>query len=211
MITRLTTLVLAAVLAVGIAAPAGAEILESSFTIHPTVDDWRRDITVDQFHPDYGQLNSVAISLSGTVAGAFYNENLAPEPSTWSDSLHFALTVDWNDARVIDFGTEYAAQGTLNEYDGAVDFEGPSGNVHTFLLPITGSAIRQDDLAEFVGTDLIHLIVETAADPVLSQSRTGTQLAASRSTVTITFIYNYTPAAVPNQAATWSQVKALYR
>lgn len=211
MITRLTTLVLAAALAAGIVAPAGAEILESSFTIHPTVDDWRRDVTVDQFHPDYGELNSVAISLSGSVAGAFYNENLAAEPSTWSDSLHFAMTVDWLDGRVIDFEADYAAQGELNEYDGAVDFDGPSGDVHTFLLPITGAEIRQDGLEEFVGTDLIHLIVDTTADPVLSQSRTGTQLAASRSTVTITFIYNYTPAAVSNQTATWSRVKALYR
>ncbi|HPF36816.1 MAG TPA: choice-of-anchor E domain-containing protein [Candidatus Krumholzibacteria bacterium] len=208
---RLTHLLLAAALLLGLAAAAGAETLETSFTIWPTVNDWRRDVTVDQFNPDYGQLNSVAISISGTYDGAFYNENLSAQPSTWSDSYHFEMLVSLLDQPLISFDADYAAQGELNEFDGAADFSGPSGDIHPFLLPISGSTIRQGDLSQFIGTTLLHLIVDSGASSVLSQSRTGTQVAASRGAVTITFIYNYTPSAVSAETATWSQVKQLYR
>lgn len=208
---RLTILFLTAVLLSGLVLPAPADTLETSFTIHPTVNDWRRDVTVTPFNPDYGQLNSVAISLNGTIDGAFYNENLAAEPSTWADSFQFLLTVDMEGMQVITFEADYAASGELNEADGVMDFDGPAGDVHPFLLPINVSEIHSEDLAAFVGTDWIHLYVDSGAVPTLSQSRTGTQVAASRSSVTITFIYNYTPMAVSAETATWSEVKRLYR
>lgn len=211
MTTKLTILTLAVVLTVGLVAPAGAEILESSFHIWPTVNDWRRDVTVEQFHPDYGVLNSVSVTLQGRFDGNFHHENQSAEPATWSDSIAFDMTVDWTGGRLIGFDADYAAQGDLNEYDGVLDFGGPSGNVHPFLIPITAGITRQTGLGAFIGTNLIHLDVNAWAEPLVSQSRSGTQGAVSRSSVTITFVYNYTPAAVHNQDATWSQVKSLYR
>lgn len=200
------TLALAAAISLsGVAASAAT--VEFSDTINLTVTNWMLDASVSQFDPSLGTLESVMITLDGSVEGAAKAESLDNARATVT--LDLAAQIVASTSLLGDVANVLpivSTQAGLDAFDGTIDFGGTSG---TDTGTVTGTDSDMGtfvgaDMAEFIGTGDVTIMLEALGQSTGSGAgNLITQFNTSASAeVTVKYTFTEAPvAAVPLPAA----------
>ena len=193
-----------------------AETYEVSALVPQTTTDWSDDLQLDSFDTSLGALTAVHFFVEGRFDGEFFHENQGDTPVWWQDIMTWNLDVSMDRANrpdeVILFDDQVTAAGELLTYDGADDFAGDSGVRHTFHTPISGGiVITGDGVNDFIRDGKVVVHLEARGQANLSMGGSGLFGSKSTCTAKVILTYEYTTDSVANEAASWSQVKALYR
>lgn len=193
-----TTVVVFTLLAVG----AQADTISFSDFVSLAQTNWTSSVTVPQFNPSLGTLDSIEFTLDGHVEGSAGFENKDAEPATITMDLQAMLRLRRPDNSVLVLTIPVVSTiDSVTAWDGTDDYAGTSGKTYTNLSANSSdSAITTSpaDIALFTGTGNITL--PTTANGASTGSGAGNLLlqfstfASAGGTVT----YNYT---VPEPAA----------
>ena len=188
------TMAISLLLALG-ASAAMADEQTVSDAVPSTLTNWSDTLSVPQFDPASGTLQSVEISFDATVDGSAGYESLDGAAATITLELTADVELQRPDTTVLSLLQPLVAQvDNADPFDGTIDFDGPSGGTFPGLTDtlndtqlLTGAA----DLALFTGTGTVDLPVSatgmstgSGAGNLLLQFTTN---ADARLTVTYTF------------------------
>ncbi|MFS4436681.1 choice-of-anchor E domain-containing protein [Paracoccaceae bacterium GXU_MW_L88] len=183
-----------------------AATLSYSDSIDLRTTDWSETLSVPQFDTALGELNSATLTLTGSVNGKAKAESQDTAPSTVTVDLSALISAQTDSlgdiARVVPLVSESAE---LSAYDGTLDFAGTSGfetdrvsGSETATATLTG-----DDLAEFLGTGNIDIILSAAGESQASGSGNLISEFQTSASGTLDIVYDYTeiaPVPLPGAA-----------
>ncbi len=175
-------------------AAAGEQMVMDEVPI--TLTDWSDTLTVPQFDPADGILQSVEVKFDATVAGEAKYESLDAAPTTITIELKAEVELQRPDTSVLSLLAPLVTQvDSADAFDGAIDFDGPSGGTFTGLtatLNDTQVFTSPADLALFTGTGTLDFPVSatgrstaSGAGNLILNFRTD---AGAKLTVTYTFV-----------------------
>ncbi|NET37297.1 MAG: choice-of-anchor E domain-containing protein [Cyanothece sp. SIO1E1] len=178
---------------------ANAASISVSSEIEPTIADFETAVTIDQFNPSLGNLDSLTFELTGIVEAFAGVENLSDAATVITADLNALLQLqDPNGLTLVQTAPAAIASTELLAFDQAIDFAGPSGVVFPILAD-NASNIQTFTLSDgldfspFVGDSTIDLIfladinfpIGSAGDTPLETTTLVT--AAGELTVTFNF------------------------
>jgi collagen type I/II/III/V/XI/XXIV/XXVII alpha len=137
-----------------------------TFTIADATPGWTDDLTVAQFDPTLGTLESVNITLTGNEDASIGAENLDATAALIGATETATLTLTLPDLMgVVSAVSSVTDSLSLGGFDGSQDFAGTSGRIDQGL---TATANGWDELAStqvapFVGTGTVTLPLEAVA------------------------------------------------
>jgi len=145
--------------------------------------NWTNSVTVPQFNPTLGTLQSIQFTLNGRIEGETRVESNDAGPTTVNTSFSASITLTRPDNSVIvvtipiaDFVDNFTA------FDGVLDFAGTSGETRIGLVAVDSDVVVSpppvSDLALFTGFGNITL-------PVMA---TGSSIATGGGNITTNFI-----------------------
>lgn len=161
-------------------------------------------VGVQQFDSSLGTLNSVSISLTGSVSGIFEYESRDNSASTVNMNLSAQVSLATSS-----LGQLIVALPTLMQsfattaFDGDRDFAGTSGGTITGLTSTANesTSLLGGDMSEFVGTGLVNLLVSGTGNSSASGpgnlSQDFTTFAGAQITVTYDYDVAPPPSTVP--------------
>lgn len=166
-------------------------------------------VTLQQFDPALGTLQSIKITLLGTVSGNLQAESLDNSAATLLAQLSTLLTLSRPDSSALVSTTASSSQSfNASAYDGTIDFGGTSGFSSGPLSSSSSNAITltsASDLSLFTGTGSIAALLTalgassvSGAGNIISQIATN---AAGTATIEYTFLTDGVP-----EAATWAMM-----
>lgn len=166
------------------------------------------DISLQQFDPSLGTLNSVTLDLSAVFNYRTRFENQSNGGSTLVKDIDQRLTIGGN---LLDTGNQlYSLTRTVGTYDGTTDYAGTSGfdesasnGLTQIQLVFTGPG-----MAQFVGPASLFLAVSSYADFAASFNGGNASFLNSQDFATTALVtYDYAP--VPLPAAVWLLLSGL--
>jgi hypothetical protein len=167
------------------------------------------DISLQQFDPSLGTLNSVTLELDSVFNYRTRFENRSPgSGSTLDKRIDQRLTIG---GTLLDTGNQlYTLTRTVGSYDGTTDYAGSSGfdesasNGLTHVqLVLTGL-----DMSQFVGPASLYLAVTSYADFAASFNGGNASFLNAQDFATSAHVtYDYSP--VPLPAAVWLLLSGL--
>ncbi len=197
---RVLSVLVAAIAGVGTAHGA---MVSYSASIPPTSTDWTSSVSIPQFDPVLGTLDSVDIELRGEVSGNIQFESLDAANSTVTTSLSASIILMRPDLTVMASAAPFVSHvDPVSAFDGAIDFDGLSGraylNQSASALAGVSATSPSPDLALFTGTGTVSLPV--TATGVAAADGAGNLLVAflTQASANVSVIYNYT---VPEPAS----------
>lgn len=182
---------------------ANAEQLIVNDTISVTVTDWSDSLTIPQFNPALGTLQSVKIVLNGHVEGSAAYESLDNDPALVNLDLVAEIILTRPDASVLVSVLPLAnVSENAGAFDGAIDFDGDSGSTFDGL-----SADEMDmttlnspaDLLLFTGLGNVLLPISANGQSAATGPGNITQLFSTSAGADVQVTYTY--AAVPEPAS----------
>jgi hypothetical protein len=196
--------VLSAATLVGFAAQAAVETFNA--TLSPTMTDFNGSLSIQQFNPALGTLQSVTITAAGTGQFTQYYQNLSTSSSgtvSISQSLDLTLSLASLGTLIPDLNVSSGTQTyTLTPYVGPPLFTGTSGGSQTYNDGnSTTINLGSSSLSPFVG--LGSALFGVAANATGNSSNNTGNFIVGWSTLAgldLTVSYNYL--AVP-EPATW--------
>jgi hypothetical protein len=166
--------------------------------------NWNKTVSVSQFNPSLGTLDSVLISLQGTVAGSAKFESRDHGPTTVTMSLQAQVTLSWpNQNNLVVALPLVQTVDNVTVFDGTTDFGGSSGRTYDNLSGSkTESALLSPptptDLAVFLGTGTVTLPVKAEAQSFGTGAGNLIQWFMTDAGADVTVTYDYR---VPEPAA----------
>jgi hypothetical protein len=164
-----------------------------------------------------GELVAVHFSVAGHFSGSVRHENLDSAGTYYNDlmnwTLYVALVSSPRNSSLISFDDTLLIAGTLESFDGLMDYDGESGAERLLNTPITGGIVIQGEYAlDFIGMGTVAIRVTASGTADLNMGGlAGLSQSTSACAATVTIIYEYALAPIINEAATWGDVKTLYR
>jgi len=150
--------------------PAFSATISYSGSVPVTETDWADSVSITQFNPALGTLNSVQIDLDAHVEGSAKFEHRGNKPATVLMYLWANVEVQRPDTSLLVGASPIQTTiDSVTKFDGTVDFGGTSGRTHDGLSGNqSNSTVTSDaaDLALFIGTGSIVL-------PVLANAASG--------------------------------------
>lgn len=161
--TVLTVLIL-----FGAAPTVQAATLSYSDSIPVGLTDWSDTVTIPQFDPALGTLDSIEFKLTGVVEGLAFYESLEPEPKAVEMTLSAHLSLMRPDlSLIVDVSPSNTVMELAAGYDGTEDFDGPSGSTFVmFSAPTMATTVSPppaSDLTLFTGVGTVDLPVTAFA------------------------------------------------
>ncbi len=161
-------------------------------------------LTFPQFDPALGTLQSVTVAITGELAGSSQVENLDPNgPTTSTLDLGAAISVDGDPGGgTITVGTNPISSNTvtLDPFDGAVDFAGPSGasflnlsSTETSSQTITDAGV----LVAYTGSGNVTLDAAATANSFAIGGGNVAALFDTDAGASVTVTYTFQAAAAP--------------
>ncbi len=192
-IAGIAAMVMATSLLFGVgAAAAGDQMFMDDVPV--TLTDWSDTLTVPQFDPATGILQSVEVSFDATVDGEAKYESLDGAPTTITLELKANVELQRPDLTKSLLAPLVTQVDNADAFDGVIDFDGPSGGTFpglTATLNDTQLLTAPADLALFTGSGTVDFPV--SAEGRSTASGAGNLLlnfttkAAAKLTVTYTF------------------------
>jgi len=148
-------------------AVVAATVVKTATTGALSETDWTKLLSVQQFDPSLGVLQSVEIKLTGHFVGDLAFENKNVNPATVTMTLSALINLERPDTSVIvGVNPTLTSTDAVEAFDGNFDWGGASGRTHADLsqdgtATITTTAAA--DLALFTGIGSISLPVTAAA------------------------------------------------
>ncbi|MDH3730404.1 MAG: choice-of-anchor E domain-containing protein [Acidimicrobiia bacterium] len=195
-------LVLVSVFAVMGSAPAHAAEVSFSDTIPIQNTNWNQTVTIMQFDPAQGTLQSVEVTITGELFGSSQVENLDPGgPTTSTLDLGAAISVDGDPgAGSITISTNPTSSNTvtLAAFDGLIDFGGASGATFADLSASETQSQTITDagvLAGYTGTGTVSLDASGIANSFTIGGGNIAALFDTDAGATVTVRYTFQPLA----------------
>jgi len=190
-----------AILTVGV---ARANVISYSTTTGLLPTDWSAPLSFSQFDPALGTLTQVQVSLDSSSFVDVAAENLAAMPGSVAFNDAVGVTVDGLGLTPL-FTLSLVAVGQQNfgPFDGTVDFAGTSG----FTWPTIQTDGSLSDtwtsgFGAFSGLSVLGFLASSTATNTLSGSAGVISSLDTDSCATLTVVYTYTPANVPDSLST---------
>jgi hypothetical protein len=189
----------AIVVVVCVAGTASADFVTYNDAIPLSTTNWSNSVTVPQFNPALGILDSIDFSLAGHVEGDASYESLDASPATVTLELAAEIELQRPDNSVI-VVTLPLVQAVENAaaFDGTIDFDGPSGGSFADLsgdqteMATLGPPVSPSDLAIFVGVGNVSLPVEAMGASTGSGAGNLILQFHTSASAEVTVRYNYT-------------------
>jgi hypothetical protein len=163
-------------------------------------------ISVQQFDPSLGALQSVTIEVTGTGNFTQYYQNISTgsgDTIAISQTLNLALQL--GSEAILDLSQVNQHNYVVSAWNGSPPFyAGTAGGTQSYAVTAAGHATLTSptDLAEFSGSGLTDLLLSALANASATDSNGGNFFGGSAVTAgaNVTVAYNYS--AVP-ESATW--------
>lgn len=195
------TLLLSLTLLAGLQLQAATVSFTQSIASSPI--DWDSFLTLPQFDPSLGTLNSVTLTVDGSVTTSMKVESINAQPVTITSQRSAEITVKRADNSVL-FTLTPTATETFNAaaYDGVLDFGGTSG--HDFgtqlVTDSTTYSVLPADFALFTGLGSTSLGIHAEGTSQFTGSASLAALILTSVGANATVTYDYTAAPVPEPA-----------
>lgn len=196
----MTKLVLASVAALGLsAAAASAATIEFSDSVSLQSTNWAETLSVTQFDSGLGTLNSVMVTLEGSVEGEANAESLDAAPATIT--LDISALIEASTAALGNIGTVLPVVSEIfnaSAADGVIDFGGTAG-IMTGLLSASdtdSSTFTGADMAEFIGGGDVSINVDASGESAGTGAGNLIQQFLTSAEATVTVKYDYDAAVV---------------
>lgn len=158
-------------------------------------------VSIAQFDSALGTLESVTVTVNAGFEGKTFGENMNPNaPAEYTAQLTYQVGVTGpNGFPIVDVTGFIADAGTLNAFDGLLDFAGVSGftRFQNDARSAVNSFTEAADLASFTGAGWVSFLVDATASSSVSGSSglialgTGARAWAD---VEVTYTYTAVPA-----------------
>ena len=169
-------------------------------------------LTVPAFPYSECGLTGAQVTLEVTVDGQFYGENTGsclPSGCAWADTNDVWLVLNDLNGTALNRQYRYAASGTLQGYDGVMDFGGPSGYTSPYSWAAFSSfGMTYPNLALF--SNPVSVPIDTDAFSRLHNPGNGTYGVSTYITASLCVTYSY-ECVIGVQPSPWARVKGLYR
>jgi hypothetical protein len=179
------------------AVSARASTISYTDTISIQRTTWASSVSVPQFDPALGTLDSIQFSLTGYVTGAARFESGDSEPATVEMTLNAKITLLKPDlTTLIVVPPLVQTSDNVSAFDGVLDFAGTSGRSYDNLSAQQSdtnflSSPSQADLTAFVGTG--NVVLPVTAEGISHGSGAGnlTLLFLTNAGATVSVEYDY--------------------
>lgn len=179
---------------------ASAAVISFNDSIASTITNWSNFLSLSQFNPSLGTLNSITFNYGGTINSAFKVESLDNAPSTVSANTGGSLVFGVPLSNTVSISA--SASQALGAFDGTIDFGGTSG-FDFGIVPGSGSASLTllSGMAPYIGLGTYSISVSALGSS--NASGPGNVVAQVNTTgaANIGVIYDYTPTSVPEPAS----------
>lgn len=194
---------------------AYAAIFETTASVPETSGNWDEYVYIEPFNTELGELSAVHFDVEGRFNGQVRHENRTVDPCDYYDHLerflYVTMDLEAHSDALISFDDSVNLTGSLNPFDGVIDFDGQSGVTHQVYTPITGGiVIRMPYAIDFIGNHLLQVRLVSRSEVGLDLGARGVSEGESTCAAEVTVTYEFIPAAVINEDATWGEVKTLY-
>ena len=157
--------------------------------------NWSNTVTINQFDPALGILQSVEFQLTGGIFGSASIESLDAQPSTVTTDYQAAITLTRPDLSVLVVAVpNQNFVDMLTAFDGTIDFGGTSGITHANISVQDmqqATSSTPADLALFTGPGTIILPVDAAGSSTASGSGNLITQFLTDAEASVTVCYNY--------------------
>lgn len=154
--------------------------------------NWAQAIALPKFNPSMGSLQSVLLTLVGTVGGSAGFENTDPQAATIVTSRqgNFALTRP--NGSSLTLTSSVTTTDSVTGYDGNLNFGGTSGKTYSNLwgTGTASAAMTATEIPNFLGLGSISIPVAVLA--TASASGSGNLLAQFNTNATADVLVTYT-------------------
>ncbi len=187
---------IAIALLLGIAVPgAHASTISFSDSIPITDTDWSSSVSIPQFNPHLGVLQSVDISLTGTIDSSITVENTSKRARTISVTLTDNLALTGPTASTsLALTSNISTSDALTAFDTHKDFLGTDSASHpglTNTVSNSSSTSAPADLALFTGFGNIVMPVNAGGSSLVSAASNVRTDLVNQSGVTVDVTYSY--------------------
>jgi len=187
--------------------------LSYTASVAQATTDWNTNVSITQFNPALGTLNSVKFEVTGTVSASNGYENTSTNSGTSVNYSYSSVITLFRPDNSTIAGVTYSASGTqsLGVFDGTVDFGGTSGYTYYHNSSTTATHTSPPpaaDLTLFTGTSSVTLPV--SADATYSDNAGGnvSTSVSSEASATIKVTYDYEAIPEPSSLASFFSVAA---
>jgi hypothetical protein len=129
---------------------ANAETIKSCESIPADYVDWNSSVTLPKFDPDMGTLKKVDLECMIDLSQGIELENKNPSPAKFKVSVLGELNVMLPSSQNVSIKVNHSSHGNVSGYDGAVDYEGPSGVNSSYSIPIDAEFKSISNLKDFL-------------------------------------------------------------
>ncbi len=164
--------------------------------------NWNSSITVPQFNPTLGNLQSIQFTLSGRIEGSANIESLDAGPTTVNTSFSASITLTRPDNSVIVVTIPIANfSDSVTGFDGLIDFLGTSGESHPGIIAtdsdVAVSPPPVSDLALFTGFGNVTLPVVALGNSIATGSGNVVTQFMTMAQASCEVCYTYTTNTLP--------------
>jgi hypothetical protein len=201
LIARVSAVLTATAMLIGSAQAQTQEICFSD-TVPSTPTNWMDDVTVSQFDPSLGTLQSIRFTLTTSITGSAAAENLGNDNANVLLEFSSVINLTRPDGSVIMTDNPLVSfNDGLAPFDGTIDFAPPSGITHANLVAndteIFNAPPPLSDLILFTGTGTVSLPVEAIATSNATGPGNVVYQFTQQATATLEVCYIYTPNTPP--------------
>lgn len=167
--------------------------------------NWYETLYLEQFDDTLGALNSVTLSLNGTVSGGARGENLTDSAGEVSVNLSALLDIQYKGEEVLNVSPIASATVDVAAYDGSAPywdngewvFEGDSSFSVSGLRASDTSYTYYSGLSEFIGTGYLEFLLTSSATSYATGPGYLLTIFETFSEATVGITYDYSPAPEP--------------
>jgi hypothetical protein len=167
-----------------------------------TETDWADSVSITQFNPALGTLNSVQINVDAHLEGSARFEHRGNKPATITMGVWADFQVQRPDASyLVGASPGLFADELVTNFDGTLDFGGTSGRTYDpFSADLSNAEVTSDaaDLALFTGTG--DIVLPVRADATSGAMGSGNLLldVQTLASAGVTVTYDYAPVPEPS-------------
>lgn len=183
---------------------AKAATVTYSASIPLTSTNWvGQSLTISQFDPALGVLDSVSFTLNGHVEGTAKFESHDATASEVTSQISATIRIRRPDDNSIIVQVIPLAEQTYQvaAYDGIPDWGGTSGKTYSDFANASDSDTLLSNLGIFLGTGTITLPIGASGASYATGPGNIEQSFATQASASAFVIYNYTPTPIPLPAA----------